>query len=240
MKRSDGREYDQLRKISIKRNFIKHAEGSCLIEFGDTMVVCTATVDKNVPQFLRNTGKGWITSEYSMMPRATQIRRSRDKISGRDMEIQRLIGRSLRSIIDLKKLGERTIWIDCDVIQADGGTRIASTVGGFAALVDSVYGLYQQGMIGEMCIIDYLGAVSVGLIGGNPALDLCFKEDSQADVDMNVVMRGTGEFTEIQGTGERSTFSGSELDSLLALAKKGINEIIAMEKEWLKERLFNV
>lgn len=240
MKRCDGREHDQLRKINVQRNFIKYAEGSCLIEFGDTKVICTATVDKNVPLFLRNSGQGWVTAEYSMLPRSNQIRRQRDKLSGRDMEIQRLIGRSLRSVIDLNKLGERTIWVDCDVIQADGGTRIASTVGGFIAMVDSVHWLIQQGMIGQMCVFDYLGAVSVGVINGNPVLDLCFKEDSQADVDMNVVMRGSGEFTEIQGTGEHSTFSHDELSSLLGLAKKGIEEIIDMEKKLLKEQLFHL
>jgi len=237
MKRSDSRQLDQLRKINIERNFIKYAEGSCLFELGSTKVICTATVDKNVPQFLKNSGQGWVTSEYAMLPRSTQTRIPRDRISGRSMEIRRLVGRSLRSIVALSKLGERTIWVDCDVIQADGGTRIASVIGGYIALVDSIYRLHSQGVISQMCITDFLGAISVGMLKGKAVLDLSFPEDSGADVDMNIVMKGCGEFIEIQGTGEHTSFSRAELNNLLDLAQKGIAEIIAWEKNIFKEEL---
>ena len=234
MSRKGKRKEDQLRKITITRDYIPHAEGSCLVEFGDTKVICTATVDKMVPVFLRNSGTGWVTAEYGMLPRSTQNRILRDKLSGRRMEIQRLVGRSLRSVVDTARLGERTIWIDCDVIQADGGTRTASVVGGYIALVDAVNDLYQKNAIQEMCVTDYLGAISVGVIDGKPMLDLNFQEDSSADVDMNVVMRGNGEFVEIQGTGEHRTFTADELSKLLALAKKGINEIIDIQRKEFK------
>ena len=240
MSRKNKRKDNGLRKISITRDYIPHAEGSCLVEFGDTKVICTATVDKNVPLFLRNSGTGWVTAEYGMLPRSTQNRILRDKLSGRRMEIQRLVGRSLRSVINLARLGERTIWIDCDVIQADGGTRTASVVGGYIALVDAVNDLYQKNVIQEMCITDYLGAISVGITNGKPMLDLTFEEDSSADVDMNVVMRGNGEFVEIQGTGEHRTFTADELKKLLELAKKGIEEIIDIQRHEFKDILINL
>lgn len=237
MKRIDAREFNQLRKINIQRDFIKYAEGSCLIEMGGTKIVCTATVDKNVPLFLRNSRTGWVTAEYGMLPRSTGNRISRDRISGRRMEIQRLIGRSLRSVVDLKRLGERTIWVDCDVIQADGGTRTASIVGGFVALGDCLHRLHSQGLIDKVCITDFLGAVSVGVVRGKHLLDLTYDEDSQADVDMNVVMKASGEFIEIQGTAEKSSFSQDELNSLLDLGRKGIEEIIDIERNLFKDIL---
>lgn len=236
MKRFDGRGADELRKIKIERNFNKHAEGSCLIECGNTRVICTASVDKTVPPFLRNSGTGWVTAEYGMLPRSTHTRMQRDKNSGRTQEIQRLIGRSLRSIIPLKDLGERTIMVDCDVIQADGGTRIASIVGGFIALADAVAKVSRDGSV-QARITNYLGAVSVGMYKGQYILDLNFQEDSNADVDMNVVMLGSGEFIEVQGTGEHLSFSQDDLDGMLKLAKKGITEIIDLEKSLLKDVL---
>jgi len=237
MKRSDGRSNDQLRRVNIKRNFIKYAEGSCLIELGNTRVICTATVDKNVPHFLRNTGEGWVSAEYRMLPRATHTRTSRDKVSGRNVEIQRLIGRSLRSVVDLKRIGERTILIDCDVIQANGGTRTASITGGFISLVDALSKLYKQGLIKDLCIDALLGAISVGLYQGEHILDLTYIEDSGAEVDMNVVMKSTGEFIELQGTAEHGSFSQKDLTSFLKLAKKGINEIIDIERDLFKDTL---
>tara|TARA_B100000315_G_C14539095_1_gene569961 strand:- start:889 stop:1611 length:723 start_codon:yes stop_codon:yes gene_type:complete len=240
MKRGDGRGAQQLRRLNFQRNFIKYAEGSCLVEVGNTRVICTASADKNVPYFLRNSGQGWLTAEYRMIPRATHTRTSRDKVSGRNMEIQRLIGRSLRSIIDLKKIGERTIWIDCDVIQANGGTRTASITGSFIALVDCMNKLYRQGEISELGITDLLGAISVGSWQGEPILDLTYLEDSQADVDMNVVMKASGEFIEVQGTAENGSFSESDLQSFLALAKKGIKEIIDTERSFFKDILPNL
>jgi len=240
MKRGDKRENDQLRRINIQQNFIKYAEGSVLIEVGSTKVICTASVDRYVPVFLKNSGQGWVKAEYRMLPRATHTRTARDRISGRNMEIQRLIGRSLRSIVDLNRLGERTIWIDCDVIQANGGTRTASIIGGFIALVGCLFKLKKQGVIKEMCINAYLGATSVGLFQGEHLLDLTYLEDSGADVDMNVVMKSTGEFIELQGTAEKGTFSQEDLNSFLQLAKKGINEIIDIEKELLKDILPNL
>jgi len=237
MKRGDKRENDQLRRINIQRNFIKYAEGSCLIELGNTRVICTATVDKNVPVFLRNSGNGWVTAEYRMLPRATHTRVSRDKVSGRNMEIQRLIGRALRSVVDLRRLGERTIWVDCDVIQANGGTRTASIVGGFIALVDAIGKLHKQGLIKQVCVDAFLGATSVGLFQGEHILDLTYIEDSGAEVDMNVAMKSTGEFIEIQGSAEKGTFSQDDLNAFLKLARKGITEIIEIEKDLLKDIL---
>lgn len=237
MKRSEGRNFDQLRKIVIQRNFIKYAEGSCLIETGETKVVCTASVDKNVPLFLRNSGTGWVTAEYGMLPRSTDMRMARDKISGRRLEIQRLIGRALRRAINLAALGERTIKIDCDVIQADGGTRTASIVGGFIALADCLTKIYNDGVIKQVCITDFLGAVSVGLLEGEPFLDLSYKEDANADVDLNVVMKGDGTFVELQGAGEHASFSQQDLDAMLSLAKKGIVEIIDIEQKLFKNIL---
>ncbi|MCM8831414.1 MAG: ribonuclease PH [Candidatus Omnitrophica bacterium] len=235
--RPDGRRFDEIRKISISRNYIKYAEGSCLIEWGNTKVICTATVDKNVPQFLKNSGSGWVTAEYGMLPRSTQVRLQREKNSGRNFEIQRLIGRALRSIIDLKQLGERTIWIDCDVLQADGGTRIASIVGSFFALVDCVNYLYKEKIINKICITDFIGAISVGLCNRNYILDLTFEEDSKADVDMNVVVKGNGEFVEIQGTAEHGSFSLDDLHRFLDLANIGVKKIIDMERNLLKDVL---
>jgi len=237
MKRGDKRKNDQIRRLNIQRGFMKYAEGSCFVELGNTKVICTATVDKSIPMFLRNSGEGWITAEYRMLPRATHTRTSRDKISGRNMEIQRLIGRSLRSIVDLKRIGERTIRIDCDVIQANGGTRTASIIGGFIALVDCLYKLYKQDLIKEICVNSLLGAISVGLYQGEHILDLTYLEDSQAEVDMNVVMKSSGEFIEIQGTAEQGSFTEKDLSIFLKLAKKGIEEVIDIERELLKDTL---
>jgi len=237
MERNDKRKNDQIRRLNIQRGFIKYAEGSCLVELGNTKVICTATVDRNVPVFLRNSGEGWITAEYRMLPRATHTRTSRDKISGRNMEIQRLIGRSLRSVVDLKRIGERTIWIDCDVIQANGGTRTASIIGGFIALVDGLHKLYKQDLIKEICVNSLLGAISVGLYQGEHILDLTYLEDSQAEVDMNVVMKSSGEFIEIQGTAEHGSFTEKDLSIFLKLAKKGIEDVIDIERELLKNTL---
>ncbi|MEM7817019.1 MAG: ribonuclease PH [Candidatus Aenigmatarchaeota archaeon] len=236
MERIDGRKFEDLRKISIQRNFIKYAEGSCLVEWGNTKVICTATLDnKNVPLFLKGIGKGWITAEYGMLPRSVQNRVSRDKISTRSIEIQRLIGRSLRSVADLKNLGERTIIIDCDVIQADGGTRVASIVGGFVSLVDCLYRAYKEGLIEKIGITDFLGAVSVGIWRNNFILDLNFNEDSEADVDMNLVMKANGEFIEIQGAAEHKSFSKKDLDKLLELGRYGIEKIIDLERNLFKD-----
>jgi len=240
MKRSDGRDYNQLRRIHTQRKFIKHAEGSCLIQVGNTKVVCTATADKNVPLFLRGTGSGWVTAEYGMLPRSAQTRIPRNRVSGRAMEIQRLIGRALRSVVDLKKIGERTIWIDCDVIQADGGTRTASIVGGYIALVDCLDRLYKQKVINEIYVTDFLGAISVGLWQNIKMLDLNFLEDSQAEVDMNIVMKSSGEFIEIQGAAEHGSFSQDDLNSFLDLAKKGIEEIIDIERDLFKDVLIGL
>ncbi len=240
MKRGDGRGNDSLRRLNVKRNFIKYAEGSCLIELGNTRVICTATVDKNVPVFLRNSGEGWITAEYRMLPRATHTRTSRDKVSGRNMEIQRLIGRSLRSVINLKRIGERTIWVDCDVIQANGGTRTASIIGGFISVVDALHKLHKQELIRDICVDALLGAISVGLYQGEHLLDLTYIEDSGAEVDMNVVMKSTGEFIELQGTAEHGSFSQKDLASFLKLAKKGIEEIIDMQRDLFKDILPNL
>lgn len=240
MQRPDKRQLDQLRRINITRDFIKYAEGSCLFELGNTRVICTASVDNYVPAFLRNSAQGWLTAEYRMLPRATHIRTARDKVSGRNMEIQRLIGRALRSVIDLKRIGERTIYIDCDVIQANGGTRTASITGGFIALVDCMNTLKRRGELSATHISDFLGAISVGSYQGEYVLDLTYAEDSQADVDMNVVMKSSGEFIEVQGTGENKSFSDNDLQSMLALARKGINEIIDIERELFKDILPNL
>lgn len=227
--RIDGRQPDQLRHVKITRNYIKHAEGSVLIEMGDTKVICNATLEDRVPPFMRGEGKGWITAEYSMLPRATQSRNQREaakgKLSGRTMEIQRLIGRALRSVVDLKAMGERTLILDCDVIQADGGTRTASITGAFVAMVDAFHKLIEKGQLERLPITDYLAAISVGIVDEKPMLDLCYEEDSTAKVDMNVVMTGQGKYVEIQGTGEDSPFSPEELTSLLSIAKTGATEL---------------
>ena len=235
MPRLDGRTNDQLRKIKVTQNYTKYAEGSCLIEFGDTRVICTASVEENVPPFLRNSGTGWVTAEYGMLPRSCDSRISREKSSGsgRTFEIQRLVGRSLRSVVDTSKMGERTIKIDCDVIQGDGGTRTASITGGFIALGSALLKIKKQGLISQIPLKDYVAAISVGIFQGQQLLDLNYLEDSQADMDMNVVMVGKGNFVEVQGTAEGKTFSKNEIDQLLILAQKGINELFAIQKEAL-------
>ena len=211
-----------------------HAEGSVLIEAGNTRVICTASVEERVPPFLRNTGKGWVTAEYGMLPRATSTRTQREatagKVGGRTQEIQRLIGRSLRSVTRLPELGERTIWIDCDVIQADGGTRTASITGGFVALVLAMKHMRTKGMLRSLPVSDFVAATSVGVVRGTPMLDLAYEEDSNADVDMNVVKTGSGHFIEVQGTAEGLPFEREALDSLLALADAGIQELVAIQR----------
>ena len=232
--RSHGRAPDQLRPVTVTPRFIKHAEGSVLIEVGDTKVVCTVSVEDRVPPFLKGKGVGWITSEYGMLPRSTGTRSqresSRGRPSGRTHEIQRLIGRSLRAVVDLKALGERTLWVDCDVIQADGGTRTASITGAFVALVDALRHMKKQGMVPELPLLDFVAATSVGKVGGEVLLDLDYEEDSRADVDMNVVKTGRGLFVELQGTAEHTAFSDEELAALMAAADKGIRELVAMQK----------
>lgn len=234
MLRLDGRSAQELRPVHITRNFIKHAEGSVLIDVGDTRVICTASVEERVPPFLRNAGTGWITAEYSMLPRATATRNIREaakgKVGGRTYEIQRLIGRSLRSVVDLSAIGERTIWLDCDVIQADGGTRTASITGAFIALCDALYYLVERQDIPRLPVTDFLAATSVGLTGGVVLLDLDYQEDAAIDVDMNVVMTGSGRLVEVQGTGEEATFSRQELNDLLDLANLGINQLICAQQ----------
>jgi len=236
--RSGRRLPNQLREILITRNYIKHAEGSALIECGDTRVICTASVEERVPPHKKGSGEGWVTAEYGMLPRSTGERMSREaakgKQSGRTQEIQRLIGRSLRAVVDLKKLGERTIQIDCDVIQADGGTRTASITGAFVALYDAVRELLSRGLITESPLKDYIAAISVGIHQGTPVLDLDYLEDSECDTDMNVVMLGSGHFVEVQGTAEGHPFSREEMDILLELAKGGIAELIVMQRETLE------
>ena len=238
MKRSDGRGPNALRPVKITRNYLKHAEGSTLIEMGDTKVICSASVEERVPQFLRNTGRGWITAEYSMLPRSTHTRTSRDSLkgrgNGRSFEIQRLIGRSLRSVTDLSGFGERTIWIDCDVIQADGGTRAASITGAYVALIDAFRKMVRNGMIEKVPVKDSVAAVSVGKVEGKALLDLNYEEDSGAGVDMNVVMTGSGEFVEIQGTAEEAVFTKKEMDELTSIAQKGIKELTRIQKKSLE------
>jgi len=234
MIRVDGRKNDELRPVKIHRNYIKYAEGSVLIEVGDTRVICTATIEEKVPPHIKDQNKGWITAEYSMLPRSAHARvvreSSKGKIGGRTHEIQRLIGRALRSVVALDKLGERTIWIDCDVIQADGGTRTASITGSFIALADAMQYAIKKGLISENPIKDYLAAVSVGIVNGEPVLDLNYAEDSTAEVDMNIVMTGRGRFVEIQGTAEGAPFTKSQLEGLITLAKHGIEELIEKQK----------
>jgi len=235
--RADGRRKDELRPVRITTNYLKHAEGSVLIEMGDTKVVCSATVTDSVPPFLRGKNKGWITAEYGMLPRSSGERipreSTRGRIGGRTHEIQRLIGRSLRAVVDLEALGERTIWIDCDVIQADGGTRTAAITGAFVALADA---LKSEKGNGGAPLRDYVAAVSVGRVDGNELTDLCYSEDSGAEVDMNVVMTGSGRFVEVQGTAEQTPFAQAELDRMLRMAKKGIRELIRFQKKALKGR----
>ena len=233
--RPDGRKADELRKLKVTRNYLTTAEGSVLIEFGDTRVLCTATVENSVPPFLKGKGTGWVTAEYAMLPRssAQRISRERSKVGGRTHEIQRLIGRSLRSVVDMKALGERTVLIDCDVIQADGGTRTASITGAYIALVDGLRRARKQGMITTIPVTDYLAAISVGIVGGKPMLDLCYTEDSTAEVDMNLVMTGKGGIVEVQGTAEGEPFSKAELNKLIALGEKGIKALIKRQQDLL-------
>jgi ribonuclease PH len=241
MSRSDGRKSDQLRSVRIIRKYIKHAEGSVLIEVGDTKVICTASIEDKLPRFMEDPTQkrqgGWITAEYSMLPRSTKRRSqreaSRGRLGGRTQEIQRLIGRSLRAVVDMKLLGERTIWLDCDVIQADGGTRTASITGAFVALWDACSYMIDRKMIKEMPIKDFVAATSVGIIKGEKILDLCYTEDFAADVDMNIVMTGRGGFVEIQGTAEEEPFSREETDELINLAAEGIQQLIALQRKML-------
>ena len=238
MTRSDGRRSDELRKLKITKNYIKYAEGSCLIEIGETKVNTTATIENTVPPFLRGKGTGWVTAEYGMIPRSckTRVQReaSKGKLGGRTMEIQRLIGRSMRSVTDMSKIGERTIWIDCDVIQADGGTRCASITGSFVSVLLALEKMREEGAIGEIPVSDYVAAVSVGMLEGKPILDLDYSEDSTADVDMNIIMTGDGRFVEIQGTAEKEPFKKEDMNRLITLAKKGIDELIVAQKKALK------
>jgi ribonuclease PH len=237
MERNDGRKADEMRPIRVTRNFIRHAQGSVLIETGNTKVICTAMVEDKVPPFLKGQKKGWITAEYDMLPASTNTRKSRDrnrgKIDGRTMEIQRLIGRSLRSIVDLEQLGERTIWIDCDVIQAAGGTRTAAITGSFMALYEAMHKLKEQGIIEEIPIMQFVAATSVGIYQDQIIVDLCYEEDAAADVDMNLVMTENGEMIEIQGTGEERPFKKDELQKLLEVGEMNILKIIEFQKKTL-------
>ncbi|HEY3425470.1 MAG TPA: ribonuclease PH [Negativicutes bacterium] len=235
MTRIDGRQAEEMRKVKITRNYLKFAEGSVLIEVGNTKVICAATLEERVPPFLKGRGEGWITAEYSLLPRSTHTRNIREsakgKITGRTHEIQRLIGRALRSVVDLKALGERTIWIDCDVLQADGGTRTASITGAFIAMVDAVDTIFNGSK--PFPVKDFLAAASVGVVGGEVLLDLCYEEDSSAIVDMNVVMTGSGQFVEVQGTGEKRPFTKEQLAMLLTAAEEGVGALIEYQKDVL-------
>jgi ribonuclease PH len=235
MTRQYDRAPDELRPTTITPDFLVHAEGSVLIEVGRTRVICAASLEDRVPPFLRGSGKGWVTAEYGMLPRATNTRTTREasqgKVGGRTMEIQRLIGRSMRSVVRMAELGERTIWLDCDVIQADGGTRTASITGAFVAMVLALDKLKQQDLLRNIPVNDYVAATSVGIVGGMPLLDLAYEEDSKADVDMNVVTTGDGRFIEVQGTAESEPFDRDALDGLLALAHKGITELVARQRD---------
>ena len=231
--RTDGRDFDQLRKVKITPGYLPYAEGSVLIEMGQTRIVCTASIEERVPPFLRNSGQGWITAEYSMLPRATQQRKPREVgrgPSGRTHEIQRLIGRSLRAAADMKRLGERTITLDCDVLQADGGTRTAAITGSYVAFVLAINQLVKAGKISKSLITSEVAAISVGIVENTPLLDLKYDEDSRADVDMNIVCTGDGRFIEVQGTAEKEPFSPDQMASLLALAKQGIESLVAMQR----------
>ena len=233
--RDDARRPDELRPTEISPNYLLHAEGSVLIEVGRTRVICSASVEDRVPPFLRNSGKGWITAEYSMLPRATTTRSTREsttgRVGGRTHEIQRLIGRSLRAVSKLEALGERTVWIDCDVIQADGGTRTAAITGGFVALVLAVQGMRERGQITSMPVLDHVAATSVGVVAGVPMLDLAYSEDSVAEVDMNIIKTGDGRFIEVQGTAEGAPFERDTLNQLLSLADEGIQQLIERQRE---------
>ncbi|MFT5207623.1 MAG: ribonuclease PH [Candidatus Omnitrophota bacterium] len=238
MKRIDKRELNELRKLKLKLGVSRHAEGSCLITAGNTEVLCTASIDESVPRFLKGKGKGWVTAEYAMLPMSCNQRIPRDgsrgKANARSLEIQRLIGRALRSIVDMKALGERTIWLDCDVLQGDGGTRCAAITGAYIALHKACLGLKKKKLIDAWPLRDFVGAVSVGVVEGKPMLDLCYEEDSNADVDMNVIMTGDGRFVEIQGTAEKEPFDEKTMNQLLSLGKLGIKQLIAAQKKVLK------
>ena len=237
MSRPDARRADQLRPITLTRRAMKFAEGSCLVEWGDTHVLCSATLEESVPPFLKGSGTGWVTAEYGMLPRSSAQRIAREaakgKLGGRTLEIQRLIGRSLRAVVDLSALGERSIWIDCDVLQADGGTRCAAITGGFVALIDCLRALRQRGVLTASPVRDVVAAASVGIVHGAPMVDLAYAEDSKADVDMNLVMTGHGEFVEIQGTAERRPFAAKDLQRLLQLGAKSIRTIIGLQRKAL-------
>ncbi|MXZ10574.1 MAG: ribonuclease PH [Gemmatimonadetes bacterium] len=235
--RIDGRRPDQLRPVSIERGFMKHAEGSALIKMGDTHVICTASVENRVPHFLVGKNTGWITAEYAMLPRSTHTRSERETrgTKGRTQEIQRLIGRALRAVIDLKKLGSRTLWIDCDVLQADGGTRTASISGAYVAVVDAIDKLKNEASITKNPLGDSVAAVSVGIIGNTPMLDLCYAEDATAEVDMNIVLTGQGNFVEVQGTAEGNPFTFDQMQHLIALGQKGISEITQLQRDVLAQ-----
>ena len=241
MNRVDNRLNDELRQIKITRNYLLHPEGSVLIEVGKTKLICTAMIEDRVPPFLKGSGKGWVSAEYSMIPGSTGVRKSRDvnkgKIDGRSQEIQRLIGRSLRSVVDLEGFGERTMWIDCDVIQADGGTRTASVTGAFVAMADAFYKLKNDELIEKVPVKSFISAVSVGILNGEAILDLCYEEDSKAEVDMNIVMTDEGRFVEVQGTGEEATFSHDELMQLISLAKKGCHYLYEIQRNILGEEI---
>lgn len=233
--RYDGRQNDEIRTVQIIPDFIMHPAGSVLIQMGNTKVICTASVEEKTAAHLRGTGKGWVTAEYAMLPGSTAGRKQRErkKVDGRSQEIQRLIGRALRSVVDMDSMGERSIWIDCDVIQADGGTRTASITGAYVALVLAFRKLVKEGVLDEIPVKGWISAISVGIIDGEIRLDLPYEEDSRAEVDMNIVMNDKGEFVEIQGTAENGTFSGEQLQQMLKFAEKGCNELIALQKEVL-------
>ena len=238
--RPDGRKNNQMREVKIQQNFVDTAEGSVLISMGKTRVICTASIEERVPPFLKDQKKGWVTAEYSMLPRATQTRSAREsatgRISGRTHEIQRLIGRALRSVVDLTAIGERTIWIDCDVLQADGGTRTAAITGAFICLADALKYALRNGLIEKTPLKDYLAAISVGVVKGEPVIDLCYTEDYAAEVDMNIVMTGSGKYVEVQGTAEGAPFSRETLDVLLKLAEEGIHHLTDIQKKYWKNR----
>lgn len=235
--RADGRKPDELRKVRIRTGYLKHAEGSALIEAGDTRVICAVSLEEKVPPFLRGTGKGWVTAEYSLLPRSTHTRTPREsvrgKVTGRTQEIQRLVGRSLRSVVDLKALGERSFMVDCDVLQADGGTRTLAITGAYVALYQALERMVETGALRTLPVKDSVAATSVGLVEGEMLLDLCYAEDSVAEVDFNLVMTGKGKFVEVQGTGESGFFTKSQMDAMIALARKGITDLVALQKKAL-------
>ncbi|HXX39189.1 MAG TPA: ribonuclease PH [bacterium] len=241
MTRHDGRRPDELRPLVLTRKYNKYAEGSVLVQLGDTRLICTASVDERVPPFLRGSGQGWVTAEYGMLPRATRERSARDsavgRVGGRTQEIQRLIGRSLRAAVDLTKLGERTIQIDCDVLQADGGTRTAAITGAFVALMDALLLLRRTGAVPKLPVVEFIAATSVGVVDNVPVLDLTYEEDSRARVDMNIVMTESGKFVEVQGTGEGGPFTKAEVAALMSLAERGIVTLIARQRDALADSL---